>query len=70
MLIEHECDRHELRLLSKCTNCETPFPIPADWVQGECFYCFLPFATMAKRQKPGQEKRSPTSDINSKRVYK
>ncbi|MHC5826023.1 MAG: TniQ family protein, partial [Nostoc sp.] len=45
------CDRHQLRLLTKCTNCETPFPIPADWVQGECPHCFLPFATMAKRQK-------------------
>ncbi|MBW4502420.1 MAG: TniQ family protein [Scytonema hyalinum WJT4-NPBG1] len=45
------CDRHNLRLLTKCTNCETPFPIPADWVQGECPHCFLPFATMAKRQK-------------------
>jgi hypothetical protein len=46
------CDRHQLRLLGKCTNCETPFLIPALWVQGECFHCFLPFATMAKRQKP------------------
>lgn len=46
------CDRHQLRLLSKCTNCGTPFPIPASWVQGECPHCFLPFAKMAKRQKP------------------
>ena len=46
-----KCDRHQLRLLTKCTNCETPFPIPADWVQGECPHCFLPFTTMAKRQK-------------------
>ena len=43
---------HQLRLLVKCTNCETPFPIPALWVQGECLRCSLPFATMAKRQKP------------------
>ncbi|MDZ8189275.1 MAG: TniQ family protein [Nostoc sp. ChiSLP02] len=47
-----KCDRHNLGLLTKCTNCETPFPIPADWLQGECLHCFLPFATMAKRQKP------------------
>ena len=47
------CDRHQLRLLAKCTNCETPFLIPALWVQGECPHCFLPFATMAKRQKCG-----------------
>ncbi|MBW4560551.1 MAG: TniQ family protein [Mojavia pulchra JT2-VF2] len=46
-----KCDRHNLGLLTKCTNCETPFPIPSDWVQGECSHCFLPFATMAKRQK-------------------
>ncbi|AFY45246.1 TniQ family protein [Nostoc sp. PCC 7107] len=48
-----KCDRHNLRLLTKCTNCETSFPIPAEWVQGECPHCFLPFATMAKRQKHG-----------------
>ncbi len=46
-----KCDRHQLGLLTKCTNCQTPFPIPSDWVQGECSHCFLPFATMAKRQK-------------------
>lgn len=28
--------RHNLRLLTKCTNCETPFPIASDWVKGEC----------------------------------
>jgi hypothetical protein len=46
-----KCDRHQLRLLAVCTNCETPFLIPALWVQGECPHCFLPFATMAKLQK-------------------
>ncbi|WP_375510937.1 TniQ family protein [uncultured Nostoc sp.] len=46
-----KCHRHKLCLLTKCTNCERPFPIPADWAQGECPHCFLPFATMAKRQK-------------------
>ncbi|MBD2726699.1 hypothetical protein H6G96_10240 [Nostoc sp. FACHB-892] len=29
-IIARNCDRHELGLLTKCTNCETPFPIPAD----------------------------------------
>jgi hypothetical protein len=47
----YKCDRHQLRLLLKCTNCETPFPIPALWVQGECPRCSLPFATMARRQQ-------------------
>jgi hypothetical protein len=45
------CDRHQLRLLSKCTNCGTPFPIPTLWVQGACPHCFLPFTKMAKRQR-------------------
>ncbi|WP_427158564.1 TniQ family protein [Aliinostoc sp. HNIBRCY26] len=48
---QQKCVRHNLRLLTKCTNCETPFPIPADWVKGECPHCFLPFAKMAKRQQ-------------------
>ncbi|MDK2408587.1 hypothetical protein QHH11_09925 [Aphanizomenon sp. PH219] len=39
------------RNLAKVLNCETPFPIPADWVKGECPHCSLPFAKMAKRQK-------------------
>ena len=46
-----KCDRHNLRFLIKCTNCETPFPIPADWVKGECPHCSLSFAKMAKRQR-------------------
>ncbi|MBD2560254.1 MULTISPECIES: TniQ family protein [Nostoc] len=46
-----KCDRHQLGLLTKCTNCETPFPIPADWELGECTHCSLPFAKMVKRQK-------------------
>ncbi|WP_292759178.1 hypothetical protein [Nostoc sp. NOS(2021)] len=46
-----KCDRHQLSLLTKCTNCETPFPIPADWELGECTHCSLPFAKMVKRQK-------------------
>jgi len=46
-----KCDRHNLHLLIKCTNCESPFPIPADWVKGECPHCSLSFAKMAKRQR-------------------
>jgi hypothetical protein len=46
------CDRHQLRLLSKCPRCEKPFPIPALWVEGECSRCCLSFAEMAKYQKP------------------
>ncbi len=46
-----KCRHHQLRLLTKCTNCGAPFPVPADWVTGECPHCYLPFTTMAKRQK-------------------
>ena len=46
-----KCDRHRLVLLTKCTKCKTPFPIPADWVKGECSHCSLPFAKMVSYQK-------------------
>ncbi len=45
------CDRHQLRLLSKCPQCRKPFPVPALWVEGKCGNCSLPFAKMAKFQK-------------------
>ncbi len=48
----YHADSSGLRLLAAYTNCETSFLNPALWVQGECPHCFLPFATMAKRQKP------------------
>lgn len=47
------CQRHQLPLSTKCKNCGTPFPIPADWVTGECLYCCLSFTKMAKRQELG-----------------
>jgi hypothetical protein len=46
------CDRHQLRLLSNCPQCKKPFPIPALWVEGKCKNCSLPFAKMAKFQRP------------------
>ncbi len=46
-----KCDRHQLGLLTKCTNCATPFPIPAYWEVGQCPHCSLAFAKMVKRQK-------------------
>ena len=48
-----KCSYHQLRLLTKCTNCRTAFPIPGDWVTGECTHCCLPFATMLRKQKQG-----------------
>ncbi|WP_313770087.1 MULTISPECIES: TniQ family protein [Nostocales] len=45
------CDRHRLRLLSKCPVCEKPFPIPALWIEQMCNKCSTPFAEMATHQK-------------------
>lgn len=45
------CERHRLRLLSKCPGCEAPFPFPVLWVKGECQKCRMLFRTIAKWQK-------------------
>ncbi len=45
------CDKHRLRLLSKCPGCEKPFGIPALVIEGKC-QCGMPFRRMVKRQKP------------------
>lgn len=45
------CDRHRLRLLSKCPVCEKPFPVPALWIERECRRCLISFAEMANYQK-------------------
>lgn len=38
-----KCDRHQLKLLSKCPNCEAKFKIPALWEDGTCLRCRIPF---------------------------
>jgi hypothetical protein len=45
------CDRHQIRLLSKCRNCQAKFPMPALWEDGCCIRCRLSFGEMAKWQK-------------------
>lgn len=45
------CDRHRLRLLSKCPSCGERFPAPAEWVEGRCHKCGMKYSSMAKRQK-------------------
>jgi len=45
------CDRHRLRLLSKCRNCQAEFPIPALWEDGCCTRCRLSFGKMVEWQK-------------------
>ena len=46
------CDRHNLRLLSKCPNCDARFKIPALWELGVCQRCLMTFTEMAEFQKP------------------
>jgi len=46
-----KCDRHQLKLVSKCPNCEAPFKMPALWEDGACSRCLITFAEMAKFQK-------------------
>ena len=45
------CARHQLRLLSKCRNCQAEFPIPALWEDGCCTRCRLSFGKMVEWQK-------------------
>jgi len=46
-----KCDRHDLKLLSKCPNCEAKFKIPALWEEGRCSRCHMPFSELASLQK-------------------
>lgn len=44
------CDKHQLRLLSKCPGCERPFSIPQLIQVGKCA-CGMYFKSMVKYQK-------------------
>jgi len=46
-----KCDRHQLKLLSKCPNCEAPFKQPSLWERECCERCQMPFADMHPLQK-------------------
>jgi hypothetical protein len=46
-----KCDHHNLKLLSKCPNCEAKFKIPALWEHGCCSRCHIPFEQMLDFQK-------------------
>lgn len=48
-----KCDRHQLKLLSKCPNCEAKFKIPAMWEHGCCSRCHIPLEQMQGFQKVG-----------------
>jgi hypothetical protein len=45
------CERHQLRLLSKCPRCGARFKIPALWEDGCCDRCRLTFGGMTNYQK-------------------
>ena len=47
------CDRYNLKLLSKCPNCEAKFKAPALWEDNCCSRCRLPLAELASFQKMG-----------------
>lgn len=46
-----KCDRHQLKLLSKCPKCEAPFKQPSFWERGQCERCQMAFAEMHTFQK-------------------
>jgi len=46
------CDKHQLRLLSRCPSCDEKFAYPNEWDIGACKRCGMKFVSMAKRQKP------------------
>lgn len=46
------CDRHRLRLLSRCPACDEKIPLPVEWIDGKCQKCGMKFQSMSKKQKP------------------
>ena len=46
------CNRHQLRLLSKCPGCEKRFELPDLVGKKGCQKCHMSFKSMVKRQKP------------------
>jgi hypothetical protein len=46
-----KCDRHQLKLLAKCPQCEARFKIPALWENGRCDRCLTTFGELAAYQK-------------------
>lgn len=44
-----KCDRHQLKLLSKCPKCEASFKMPALWETGDCHRCQIPFSEMVMK---------------------
>ncbi|MBD1867720.1 TniQ family protein [Cyanobacteria bacterium FACHB-471] len=45
------CDRHQLRLISRCPACDEKIPLSSEWENGQCSKCGMRFRTMAKKQK-------------------
>nr|WP_290225436.1 TniQ family protein [Trichocoleus desertorum] len=49
-----KCDRHNLKLLAKCPNCEAKFKQPSLWEAGRCERCQKAFDTMQTLQKQAE----------------
>lgn len=46
------CNKHRLRLISRCPACDEKIAQPFEWIEGQCQRCGMKFTSMAKRQKP------------------
>lgn len=46
------CEKHGLRLISRCPACDEKIALPVEWVEGSCKQCGMKFTSMVKRQKP------------------
>ncbi|PSR17808.1 hypothetical protein C8255_10645 [filamentous cyanobacterium CCP3] len=46
-----KCDRHNLKLLAQCPNCQSRFKTPAIWEDGCCTRCHTPFSELVDLQK-------------------
>lgn len=42
------CEKHGIKLLTKCSSCRQPFGIPSRWVDGRCTRCGMLFKNMDK----------------------
>ena len=45
------CEKHRLRLLSRCPGCNTKISLPNEWEEGVCKQGGMKFMSMMKRQK-------------------
>jgi hypothetical protein len=51
------CDQHSLYLLKKCPKCKKFFDVPAEWEDGSCCNCSMPFSEMVANQGKARKAR-------------